>query len=74
MTDRKIFVSQTHAFPHYEGAFGVAYRIEADLTDQYCPLQRHIWVMRDGSENAEDWIRSIPVTAEQLASRGWVAA
>lgn len=66
-----IFVSKQNAFPHYEGRHGVAYRIEIDLTQPQRPMQRHIWVMADGSERPDAWIASLRDTPENLLARGY---
>lgn len=35
-----------------------SYRIELDITAPERPLQRHIWTLKDGTVDAEDWILS----------------
>lgn len=74
MPETAIFKSKQQPFPHYEGGHGVAYRIEIDLTIPQRPMQRHIWIMADGSEQVEDWIASLHETPENLLSRGYERA
>ncbi len=57
--------------PCWSASSIAGYQIEVDLSDRHRPLQRHIWTKRDGAVDAEEWIGSIPDTAERLLSRGW---
>ena len=63
-----IFQSKDFKFPHYGLKAG---RIEIDLSVPERPLQRHIWIREDGSEDAEKWIASIRDTPERLLAKGW---
>lgn len=49
----------------------VGCRIEIDLSDKSSPKQRHIWIREDGTENNEEWIKSLPDTPEKLLKKGW---
>jgi len=48
-----------------------SFRIEADISSPFSPLQRHIWNRADGSAKTDAWIPGGRDTDETLRSRGY---